>query len=180
MGRMILASAALYMNLIGVVEPQDSPAAAALARLRSLSGEWEGSFEWSGSRNGTGRMNATYSVTGNDSAVVESLTMGGVPTMTSVYHLDGADLRVTHYCAAQNQPRLRAQRIDMVQGVLEFSFVDATNLPSLDAAHVHGLEIRFIDADHIALTFIFHSGGHASNERIDLKRTGKKPSASSK
>lgn len=95
--------------------------------------------------------------------------------MTSVYHLDGNDLRMTHYCAAQNQPRLRASRIDSAQGVLDFSFVDATNLTSPDAAHVNGLEMRLLSADHITLTFLFESGGKRSRERIDLKRVREKP-----
>jgi hypothetical protein len=49
-------------------------------------------------------------LTGNGSALVESLIMGGVPTMTTVYHLDEADLRMTHYCGAKNQPRLKAAK----------------------------------------------------------------------
>jgi hypothetical protein len=63
------------------------------ARAASRPGpEWEGSFEWIGARTATGTVNATYSETGNGSAVVENLAMDGVPAMTSVYHLDGADL----------------------------------------------------------------------------------------
>ena len=107
-------------------------------------------------------MNATYYLTGNSSAVVENLTMGGMRTMTSVYHLDGPDLRMTHYCAEQNQPRLKATRIDLAHGIVDFSFVDVTNLSSLDAPHVHGLEMRFGDADHITLTFLFQSGSKES------------------
>jgi len=99
--------------------------------------------------------------------------------MTSVYHLDGADLRMTHYCAAKNQPRLRASRIDNARGVLDFSFVDATNLASPDAAHVYGLEMRFLSADHITLTFLFESGDKRSRERIDLKRAPEKSGAGS-
>ena len=50
-------------------------------------------------------MNATYYVTGNSSAVVENLINESTPVMTSVYHLDGRDLRMTHFCGAQNQPK---------------------------------------------------------------------------
>jgi hypothetical protein len=152
---------------------QNESAAAALAQLRALAGNWAGSYEWSGARNGGGALNATYYVTGNGSAIVEDLIMGGVPMMTSVYHLDGADLRMTHYCAAQNQPRLKASRIDNAQGILDFSFVDATNLSSPDAPHVYGLEMRRLDDDHITLTFLFEGAGKRSRERIDLKRAAK-------
>ena len=81
---------------------------------------------------------------------------------------------MTHYCAAQNQPRLKASQIDMAKGILNFDFVDATNLRSPDAPHVYGLEMRLLDADHITLAFLFEGGGKRSKELIDLKRIGHK------
>ena len=170
---MILATAAVGLLTVGYLASGSSPdtsAGAALARLRGLSGEWEGSFEWSGARKGSGAMNAIYSLTGHGSAVVESLVTGGESAMTSVYHLDGADLRLTHFCGAQNQPRLKARTIDLGRGVVDFAFVDATNLRSPAAGHVHGLEIRLVDDDHITLTLLFEGGGQKSRERIALKR----------
>lgn len=148
----------------------DEGGAAAFTQFRALVGEWEGPYEWSGGRSDTGRMNVTYTLTGNGSAVVETLMTDGVPTMTSVYHLDGADLRMTHYCGAQNQPRLKAQRIDLAQGAVDFSFVDITNLRSPDAGDVHGVEMRFLDPDHVMLTFLFEAGHQHSRERITLTR----------
>ena len=115
-------------------------------------------------------MSASYYSTGNGSAVVENLKMDGVPVMTTVYHLDGADLRMTHYCAAQNQPRLKASRIDIAHGIADFAFVDITNLRSPETGHVVGLELRFLAADHITLAFRFEGGSKSSSERIDLKR----------
>jgi hypothetical protein len=160
----------LCLGAIGVSEERPDTGTAAFAQIRALAGEWTGSFEWTGGRTDKGAMNATYYVTGNGSAMVENLTVDGVPSMTSVYHLDGADLRMTHFCGAKNQPRLKASRIDASRGILDFSFVDATNLTSPDAPHVYGLETRFLTADHITLTFLFEAGGKRSKERIDLKR----------
>jgi hypothetical protein len=164
------AVAVLYLSVIGVSEAQNDTGAAAFERLSALVGDWAGSFEWSGARSSSGTIDATYYATGNGSAIVENLIMGGAPTMTSVYHLDGADLRMTHYCAAQNQPRLKASQIDTARGILDFSFIDATNLSSPEAPHVYGLETRFLDPDHITLTFLFEGSGKRSKERIDLKR----------
>ena len=161
------------IGAVGLADAPESPASVALARLRTLAGNWQGSLQWTGARTGSGRMDATYYLTGNGSAIVENLTVDGVPSMTSVYHLDGADLRMTHYCGAQNQPRLKARRIDLDRGILEFSFVDITNAPSPDAPHVHGLEIRFLDADHVTLTFLFTSAGKESREHIDLRRAAR-------
>lgn len=98
----LLAASLVSTAQIASSTPASMPAftegagAAALAQLRGLAGEWEGSFEWIGARTATGTVNATYSETGNGSAVVENLAMDGVPAMTSVYRLDGADLRATH------------------------------------------------------------------------------------
>ena len=99
--------------LSGAAPPdaQDAPGPRMFERLKRLVGEWEGTFEWSQGRTGSGPLRVTYSVTGGGSALVENLIQGGVTTMTTVYHLDGADLRMTHYCAARNQPRLRAVRV---------------------------------------------------------------------
>lgn len=164
------------LALVCVSEAQDDSGATAFGKLKTLVGDWEGTYEWTGARTATGSMNAAYYMTGNGSALVENLIMDGTPTMTSVYHLDGADLRMTHYCAAQNQPRLKAERVDLPHGAIDFGFVDVTNLRSPDAAHVHGLELRLIDSNHITVTFLFQSGGKESRERIALKRVGRESS----
>ncbi len=167
----VLSMVTLFcLNPFGVARAGEAPVPAAFDRLRSLAGNWEGTFQWSGARSDSGRMNATYHLTGNGSAVVETLIQEDVPVMTTLYHTDGADLRLTHFCAAQNQPRLKASRIDEEQGLLEFSFVDITNLPTPGAAHVDGLELRFLGPDRIRLTFTFVSDGARSYERIDLGR----------
>ncbi len=170
MTRVVSMAFVLALNLVPAAPAQERPLPASFSRLLALAGEWEGTFEWSGARTGTGRMNATYYVTGNGSAVVENLLTDGVPVMTTVYHTDGAELRLTHFCAARNQPRLKASRVDEEQGMMEFSFVDATNLAAPGAPHVEGLEVRFLGPDRIRLTFTFVGDGAESYERIDLAR----------
>jgi hypothetical protein len=164
-----------WLLLARFCEAEQSNAAKALEQLKSLAGDWEGTAEWTGDRTGNYPLNAAYYVTGNGSALVENLISEGVPNMTSVYHLDADDLRATHFCGAQNQPRLKAQRIDLDHGIIDFGFVDITNLRSPHAPHVHGLEIRLIDSNHITVTFLFQSGGKESRERISLQRVEKKP-----
>lgn len=152
-------------------EGREGPAAGALARLAALAGEWEGTFQWTGGRTSRGVLKARYGTTGYGSAVMETLIMDGVPSMTTVYHLDGPDLRMTHYCGARNQPRLKASKIDLPGGAMDFAFVDATNLSSPDAPHVTGLELRLVDDDHLTLAFLFQGGGKAAREQIVLHRT---------
>ena len=174
-GKLILAIFG-SLALISVGRSEDNSGATIFAQLKSLAGDWRGTFEWSGARTGKGSMDASYYLTGNGSALVENLISDGAPVMTSVYHLDGPALRMTHYCGAQNQPRLKAERIDSAQGAIDFGFVDITNLKSADAPHVHGLELRLIDPNHITVTFLFQGGGKESRELIALDRAGTRSS----
>jgi hypothetical protein len=176
---MIMKSKVLWIVLgcaatISASSAAQTDSSRVLSQIKALIGNWSGTFQWTGGRNGS--MNATYYVTGTGSAVVENLMNESTPVMTSVYHLDGRDLRMTHFCGAQNQPRLKARRIDLDHGAIDFEFVDATNLRSPDAPHVHGLEIRLVDANHLTLTFLFQSGSIESREEINLKRIETRPS----
>jgi hypothetical protein len=83
---------------------------------------------------------------------------------------------MTHYCGAQNQPRLKSERIDLAAGTVDFAFVDVTNLASPEAGHVAGAQIRFLDPDRLIITFLFEAGKKQSTERIELTRVGPKKS----
>ncbi|HUD71683.1 MAG TPA: hypothetical protein VMQ62_06935 [Dongiaceae bacterium] len=173
-------------GIVGVLLPflvaagGDAPPAAAAAPagtpeapfewIKSLVGDWEGTLEWSGARTGKGDLRALYRLTGNGSAVVEDLIMGEVPSMTSVYHLDGADLRMTHYCAAGNQPRLKATGIDPKEHALHFDLVDVTNLKSPTAGHVTRVDLKVVDPNHLNLTFTFEGSGREAYEAIQVTR----------
>jgi hypothetical protein len=168
------------MCWVAAADPQtpDSAGAHMLDRMRGLVGAWEGTLEWSGARKSSGRLRVNYHLTGNGSALVEDLLMdeGNIPAMTTVYHLDGADLRMTHYCAAQNQPRLKATQIDDATGSATFTFVDVTNAAA-HPSYVDGFFIHIIDADHLNIKFEF--GGASpkrATENIVLQRV--KPAAS--
>ena len=161
------------LALARVSQAAEDSAANAFSQLKSLVGGWNGTYEWTGARTGAGPISAVYRLTGNGSALVEDLIMEGTPVMMSVYHLDGANLRITHFCGAQNQPRLKAERIDLAHGIIDFGFTDITNLRTADAGHVHGLEIRLIDKNDLIVTFLFQGAGKESRERIVLKRAEK-------
>ena len=119
------------------------PSTAAFERLKSLVGTWTAE----------GGEVVTYALTGRGSAVVEMFERDG-GGMGSVYHMDGDALRVTHYCGAGNQPRMRGSSYDPKKGVLEFfDFVDITNLSAPDAYHTREISIVFKDENHIRLSF---------------------------
>ena len=114
---------------------------------------------------------ATYHVTGSGSTLIEeTMQADGTPYMTTAYHMDNGELRMTHFCSAQNQPRLKADSIDAIGTFVRFGFVDITNLASPDAPHVHGFSIRFVDANHIKLEFAVSAKGQESVEHFALAR----------
>jgi hypothetical protein len=137
--------------------------------IKALAGDWHGTFEWLGT-NRKGEMNVRYHLTGNGSAVVEDLIVDGSPTMTTVYHLDGADLRATHYCGAGNQPRLKATAVDENNKSVKFQMIDITNLAKPEAGHVRDLELRLTSASQLTILFTFVAAGKESVEKIDLTR----------
>jgi hypothetical protein len=81
---------------------------------------------------------------------------------------------MTHYCAAGNQPRLKARSIDLSKNLIRFDFVDITNLTTPDGPHVHGFTMRLLDGNHVELDFVFQGNQKKSVERIALTRVGTK------
>lgn len=159
----------LFLPAFAVGAEAAMPADTAFAWLKGLAGTWEGKSEWSSGRPG-GPMSARYAVIGYGSAVEETFVSDGTPAMTSVYHEDGADLRMTHFCGAGNQPRLKASEIDETKRIVRFQFVDITGRKG---GHVEGAELRFGDENHLTVLFTFVGGAKADVEQIELARTGK-------
>ena len=151
--------------------PAFSSSSVAFEKLKTLEGKWEGTVQWSGARTETGKMNAVYSLTGNGSAVVEDLiSEEGKRIMTSVYHMDGDTLRMTHYCGTGNQPRFKAMDDHEEGQRISFEMVDITNMTKPDAPHVNGAEITFKTEKEFTLSFSFISGDKKSAELIQLHR----------
>jgi hypothetical protein len=151
----------------------DAPGPRIFERMKTFAGEWEGTYEWSQGRTGGGPLRVSYFLTGAGSALVENLIQGGVTTMTTVYHLDGSDLRMTHYCAARNQPRLKAVRFDEAKGSAEFTLVDVTGVGPKNPGYVEGFLIELLDGDRLHLRFTFGGGpGRSGVENIFVRRTG--------
>jgi hypothetical protein len=116
-------------------------ASAAFDRLKSLEGTWEQS-------DGENTFVITYRLSANGSAVVETYGPGTDFEMLSVYHLDGDELRATHYCAAGNQPRLVLNREASSPDELVFDFDGGTNFDPAKDMHMHNGRIILKDADH--------------------------------
>ena len=154
----LIAVAAALMAAATSAAPRDNDAGfeAAFERLKSLAGTWQYV-----ERDDVVR----YYLTGNGSAVVEIFE-----NMSSVYHMDGDALMVTHYCGANNQPRMKAVDYDSEKGRLKFDFLDVTNVAEPDEYYTREVEILFGDTDHIEVRFNGLEAGKSFPVAIPLMR----------
>ena len=130
--------------------------------IKALAGEWQG-------KNVDGKaINASYKVRSNGSAVVETLKMAEEPSMVTVYHLDGKDLMLTHYCGAGNQPRMKSGSLGPHN--VTFDFVDATNLAKPTDGHMNNLTINFLGKNSIRHTWTWLQNGEKRDNVFELKR----------
>ena len=136
-------------------EKPDSAALRAFENFKTLAGVWNGANqEGVASRQ-------TFRVIAAGSCVVQTTDFDGHPgqTMITMYHMDGDQLMLTHYCVAKNQPRMRATKVGEDSRTVLFTFLDGTNLPSRDKGHMDSASFRFIDADHFASKWTWYQDG---------------------
>lgn len=142
-------------------------AAATFEKIKALEGDWKGKGDVGGK---TMDVSTTFAVTAAGTAVVESLFKGTPHEMVTVYHMDGDRLRLTHYCAAGNQPTMVADATDRPDTV-EFDFDGASNLASIKHMHMHDARIHFIDGDTIEAWWnAWNEGKHDHTAHIKLTR----------
>ena len=141
-----------------------SPAQAGFEKLKTLVGSWEGQTT-------DGRpVTVSYKLVSAGSALVETIGPGVEPEMVTVYHQDGGRLLLTHYCAAQNQPRMASTPSAGDIRELTFSFLDATNLAGPDAGHMHKVVLTFDDGNHITQQWTWREKGQEKVETFRLAR----------
>lgn len=135
------------------------PAAKAspLDRFKALAGEWT----QVGDDKKTTML--SYRVTAGGSAVIETVFPGQAHEMVTVYHMDGETLMLTHYCAAGNQPRMKAVKITEDQ--VTFDFIGGTNMKPTDM-HMHAAEFTFKDKDHFVSKWTHFDGGKATGDVV--------------
>ena len=138
-----------------------SAAQKSFEELKALDGTWEGK-----SLNGQ-RLEVAYRVTSNGSAIISEIK--GKEDMISMFNLDGDRVLLTHYCAVGNQPRMVASASPDGK-TFTFDFVDATNLPTPDAAHMIRMVLAMPDANHHTEEWTFSDRGKEHKELFDLRR----------
>lgn len=149
--------------LAGTEKPaaQEGGAAAkadALEPFRKLAGTWVGKF---GEGADARETEITYRVIAAGSAVVEELFKGTPHEMVTVYFLDGEQLMLTHYCAAKNQPQMKAVKCEPHE--VQFDFVGGTNIDPAKTGHMHSAHFRFLSDDEFEVKWQYFEDGKAAD-----------------
>ena len=151
----------------GAAAATSSPAAAQLEKLKALAGTWSGKATHGDAP--AHDFTTTWRVTGGGSAVVETMGPGTPHEMVTVYHLDGDDLVLTHYCGAGNQPSMRALP-SKDPSVIAFDFVRGSNMKPGDM-HMHSARIVLAGQDRLESEWVSWAGGKpAGSVRFSLAR----------
>jgi hypothetical protein len=129
-------------------------AQAAFEGLKSLVGHWEAP----GPGPEAPKMQVSYRMISNGSTLMETMLAGTPHEMITMYHLDGGDLVLTHYCAAGNQPKMKLDLEASTAKNLRFAFAGGSNI-SESSMHMHDGSIRLIDADHVEAEWTTYKDG---------------------
>jgi hypothetical protein len=142
-------------------------AKAAFKKLKTLVGSWKGKTseehkEEAKKEHGDDHpdeVDVTFKLTGAGSALIETQFPGMPHEMVSVYHLDGSELRMTHYCAIGNQPRVKLDRAQSTPDEFVFVFDGGTNFDPEKDTHIHGVRIKFEKDGRVTSAWDGYSGG---------------------
>ena len=140
-------------------------AASALAFLTTTNGDWvagaAGQHEHGAPASGRSVVSVKTKAAG--SAVVHTYAQGTPGEMETIFHMDGDQLLLTHYCALQNAPVLKFVKTGK-PGELKFEFQGGTNFdPSVDA-HLHASTFVIKDANTIEQNSTVFANGKANQE----------------
>jgi hypothetical protein len=126
----------------------EAPQNPALEKLKSLEGHWAGPAVWDEKgQKGSVQFEVSYKVTSAGRTVLETMMPGTPGEMVTVYHLDGEDLVLVHYCTSGNQPRMKLEPSSDPND-LAFRCLGGTNMTEADS-HMHSVRLHILDADHI-------------------------------
>ena len=170
----ILTSAAAVLLVGSLAVPSDgSPATAgpgkqAFETFRGLAGSWHAT-----TADGD-RVELDFEVVAEGTAVLERLRFigdGGEHDMVTLYHLDGDEILLTHYCSANNQPRMRSATASGDGKEIRFELVDVANLSSPDAGHMHRAVFEFQSENRFKSAWTWRQkGSDAFTVELDARR----------
>ena len=170
---MLVTFGAVWMTGALAGETTDETSTASLESISKLVGDWlkvdeDGKL--------TDEIVTSFRTTASGTAVVETLFPGTDHEMMTVYHQDGKDLVLTHYCAMGNQPRMKADS-SSTDRKITFKCTGGSNMASENDAHMHEGRLTWLSEDRMKIEWLkFEEGKHTYTAEFKLAR---KPGSSS-
>ena len=172
----VLALTVAWLVAVTPIHATESDAQAMLDTLKSLEGTWQGTAEGTGTdelpeNEEPPRPIHEFRVSAAGTVVMETMNPGTDHEMINMYHLDGDELMLTHYCAGGNQPSMRLVSDRSTPEKMVFDFAGGTNLDPAVDGHIHAAEITMVDSDHVISEWIgYQNGAEAGVMTFDLER----------
>lgn len=165
--RALLRMALIIVVFLAATSPGHAggvEAQAAFKQLTSLAGTWRGEAEGEGAdaeaeADMLDQAIHEFRVSAAGTVVMETMGPGTEHEMINMYHIDGDDLVLTHYCAGGNQPTMRLDRAKSTVDKLVFDFTGGTNLDPAVDEHIHSAEIQLTDPKHLESIWEGYAGG---------------------
>jgi hypothetical protein len=138
--------------------------AASFDQVAKLAGEWHLADDNGKVIQGEHAAITRFDVSSAGNVVREIMFVGHPHEMTNVYHFDGEQLVVTHYCAVGNQPRMRAMK--PAPGRIAFTLDNVTNFTAKDQTCMGGLVLEMPDADTVREVWTHFENGKTGDPTV--------------
>ncbi len=148
---------------------QAGTAQAAFDRLKALEGTWQGTTPGDGET--VEPVIHVFKVSAAGTVVMETMNPQSPDhEMINMYHLDGEELVLTHYCAGGNQPTMQLARPPAAANEMRFDFTGGTNLDPAKDSHIHAARL-VITGDTLESSWTgYNEGKEAGVTTFVLKR----------
>ena len=165
---LLILSLVVCAPAVGWAESID--AGQAFEQLKSLAGSWHGTPEGEGEgaeaeaeAEAAGQVKHVFEVSAAGTVVMETMNPGTEHEMINMYHRDGEELVLTHYCAGGNQPTMQLNRASSTATELVFDFTGGTNLDPAVDPHIHSA-VFTISETGLLSEWMSHAGGEPSGK----------------
>ena len=155
----------------------ESEARKSFDRLKALAGTWEGRMKTDPPMpeiDGT-LTTVTLRVTSMGNTLMHEMTgEGREDDPITMFYVDGGRLELTHYCDADNRPRMIAKALpDAAKASsdakkIEFELLDVKG--NMEHGHMHGAVFTILDENHHTEHWTFMRGEKPYHAHVELRR----------
>ena len=160
----LLTTVALLAIATPLVADEGMSPAGVFEQLKEMDGTWDATAaqvagEPMPDEEGPLKGQHQFTVSAAGTVVMEVMGPGTDHEMINMYHMDGEDLVLTHYCAAGNQPTMKLDREMLAAGKTHFAFTGGTNLDPEADQHIHSTMMEWQEDGSLVEAWSAWAGG---------------------